>query len=152
MSRVQLLEAEVAVRSVMTAYMAACDQHDADAVANLFEPDAVWCSLADPEGTPLVGREAVRAEYALACSRLTFCVHYLANERIRVVSDEAFGAWSYFEPVTNRGNLAVWTAGRYQHTFGRIKGVWRFRRFGIQSALAAPYNVGWVPTPEVALP
>lgn len=146
------LDAEVAVRKVMTAYMAACDAHDADAVAELFHEDAVWASLVPGAGPPLHGREAVRAEYAVACARLTFCVHYLTNERIRVDGDRAEAGWSYFEPATNRGTLAVWTAGRYRHVLTRRDGVWNFAEFRIHGVLAAPYDVGWVPNPKVPLP
>jgi len=146
------LDAEVAVRRVMVAYMAACDAHDADAVAVLFHEDALWESTRPDAPPPLVGRDAIRAEYAEACARLTFCVHYLTNERIRVEGDRAEARWSYFEPATNRGSLAVWTAGRYEHTLTRRDGVWRFAHFRIAAQLAAPYETGWSPEPRVPLP
>lgn len=145
------LDAEVAVRAVMTAYMQACDGHDADAVAELFAIDADWVSLL-PDGEVLHGREAVRESYAVACARLSFCVHFLTNERIAVDGDRARAAWSYFEPATNRGELAVWTAGRYDHDLIRVDGVWRFATFRIGSALAAPFADGWVPDHKVPLP
>jgi len=146
------LDAEVAVRAVMVAYMQACDDHDADAVAELFHPDAVWESLLEGGGPPLLGRDAVHAEYAVACARLTFCVHHLTNERIDVRGDTALASWSYFEPATNRGTLAVWTAGRYEHELTRVDGTWRFSRFRIGSVLAAPFATGWVPDAKVPLP
>ncbi len=146
-----LLDAVVAVRSVMTAYMAACDAHDAGRVAALFEEGAQWTVPNAPDAPTLLGIEAIRAEYAVACARLTFCTHYLADERIEVHGDAATGRWSYFEPATNRGELAVWTAGRYHHDFARTDGIWRFRRFRIAPVLAAPYDVGWVPDPMVPL-
>lgn len=146
------LDAEAAVRRVMVAYMAACDAHDADAVAELFHEDAIWEPLLPGTGEPLLGREAVRAEYAVACARLTFCVHYLTNERIRVQGDRATAGWSYLEPATNRGDLAVWTAGRYRHVFTRRDGVWKFAEFRITGVLAAPFDQGWVPEHKVPLP
>lgn len=145
------LDAEVAVRGVMVAYMAACDAHDADAVAELFHDDALWVSYVKG-GTTLYGREAVRQDYAQACARLTFCVHYLTNERVVIDGDRATAGWSYFEPATNRGDLAVWTAGRYRHVLTRREGIWRFAEFGIHACLAAPYDTGWIPDPKVPLP
>jgi uncharacterized protein (TIGR02246 family) len=146
------LDSEVAVRAVKVAYMAACDAHDANAVAELFHEDAVWESLRPDGDAPMHGREAVRESYALACARLTFCVHFLSNERIEIDGDCARASWSYFEPATNRGTLAVWTAGRYSHELTRVDGVWRFARFGIESVLAAPFAGGWVPEHRVPLP
>lgn len=149
---VETLDAEAAVRRVMTAYMAACDAHDADAVADLFHDDATWLSLNPGAGDVLNGPEEVRAEYAIACARLTFCVHFLTNEQIDVDGDHARARWSYFEPATNRGDLAVWTAGRYDHDLERRDGVWKFSTFRIMSALAAPYGAGWVPDHQIRLP
>ena len=146
------LDAEAAIRRVMVAYMAACDAHDADAVAELFHPDAIWEPLVPNGEPPLLGREAVRAEYAAACARLTFCVHHLTNERIAVDGDRADAGWSYFEPATNRGDLAVWTAGRYRHVLTRRGGVWRFQEFRIVGVLAAPFDSGWTPEHQVPLP
>jgi ketosteroid isomerase-like protein len=145
------LDAEVAIRQVMVAYMAACDHHDPDAVATLFTDDAVWESVGSDEA-PLVGREEIRRVYAADTSRLTFCVHYLCNERIEVDNDMADARWSYFEPAVNRGTLAVWTAGRYQLELRRVSGRWLFSTFRIASQLAAPYGVGWAPETKVPLP
>ncbi|MCU1453685.1 MAG: hypothetical protein JWN46_1831 [Acidimicrobiales bacterium] len=151
MTVVEDLDAEVAIRAVMVAYMAACDAHDADAVAELFEEDARWESLR-PGTTPLDGREEVRRTYAVDCARLTFCVHHLSNERITVDGDRAVAGWTYFEPATNRGDLAVWTAGRYRHELRRRDGVWRFTVFRVGGVLAAPFATGWVPEHLVPLP
>jgi uncharacterized protein (TIGR02246 family) len=145
------LDAEVAVRQVMVAYMAACDAHDPDAVAVLFTESARWQSRRG-NGPPLVGREAIRSAYAVDCARLTFCVHYLTNERILVDGDRATARYSYFEPAVNRGTLAVWTAGRYRLELVRETSTWRFSDFTISSQLAAPYDGGWVPEPMVELP
>jgi nuclear transport factor 2 (NTF2) superfamily protein len=147
---VQDLDAEVAIRQVMVAYMAACDHHDPDAVAALFTDDARWESAGSP-GMPVVGRPAIRRAYAADTSRLTFCVHYLTNERITVDGARATARWSYFEPAVNRGTLAVWTAGRYRLELHRVAGVWLFSEFRIASQLAAPYEDGWVPEPKVDL-
>jgi len=146
------LDAEAAVRRVMVAYMAACDAHDADAVAELMHEDVVFWPLVPGAAISLRGREEVRADYAVACARLTWCVHHLTNERIRVDGDRAEACWSFFEPVVNRGDLAAWTAGRYRHVLERRDGVWRFAEFGIVGVLAAPYATGWVPEHKVPLP
>jgi uncharacterized protein (TIGR02246 family) len=146
------LDAEAAVRRVMVAYMAACDAHDADAVAELMHEDVVFRPLLPDAEPSLIGREAVRADYAVACARLTWCVHHLTNERIRVDGDRAEAGWSYFEPVVNRGDLAAWTAGRYRHVLERRDGVWKFAEFRILGVLAAPYDTGWVPEHKVPLP
>lgn len=154
MTVLERLDAEVAVRDVMVAYMAACDAHDADAVADLFWPDATAEGQRDGERTFLLeGREAVRADWAEACARLSFCTHHLTNEEL-VVRDAtiAEGRWCYFEPATNRGTLAAWTAGRYHHVLTARHGVWRFASFTIETLLQAPYGAGWDRVPIVNLP
>jgi uncharacterized protein (TIGR02246 family) len=145
------LDAEVAIRTVMVAYMAACDVHDPDAVACLFREDAHFESLRADPPAPLEGREQIRAAYAVDTARLTFCVHYLTNEHIEVSRDHATARWSYFEPAVNRGSLAVWTAGRYEIELVREDRRWQFARFAISSQLAAPYAIGWVPNQMVPL-
>ena len=150
MTTIRELNAEVAIRQVMVAYMDACDRHDPDAVAGLFIEDAIWEDPEDPSLT-LVGREAIRSSYAEATARLTFCVHYLTNERIATNGEQAVGKWSYFEPAINRGTLAVWTAGRYTIDFRRIRGRWHFSHFRLSAQLAAPYADGWTPQPKVVL-
>jgi len=151
MSTLSELDAEVAVRSVMVAYMAACDAHDAGRVAELFDPGGRLESPAPDGMTVLQGREAVRQSYAFDTARLTFCVHFLTNERIVTNGDRANGQWSYFEPATNRASLAVWTGGRYDIDFARADGTWRFAVFRIHGVLTAPFDQGWVPTPRIAL-
>jgi uncharacterized protein (TIGR02246 family) len=147
----ELLDAEVAIRQVMTAYMDACDRHDPEDVVALFTEDAVWEDPADPSAT-LLGLEAIRSSYAEATTRLTFCVHYLTNERIAVEGDRAVAQWSYFEPAINRGTVAVWTAGRYSIDFRKVHNRWYFSRFRLSAQLAAPYADGWIPEPKVVLP
>ncbi|MDY7105613.1 MAG: nuclear transport factor 2 family protein [Actinomycetota bacterium] len=142
------LDAEAAVRRVMVAYMAACDAHDADAVAELFHPDAVFVSLSS-DTPPTHGREAVRADYAVACARLSFCAHYLTDERIEIDGDTARAQWAYLEPATVRHTTQMWTAGRYDHVLTRRDGVWKFAQFRIGAVLGAPYEGGWVPEHRV---
>ncbi|MCU1497176.1 MAG: hypothetical protein JWM47_1129 [Acidimicrobiales bacterium] len=151
--RLTALDAEVAARAVMVAYMAACDAHDADAVADLFHHDAVWIGTEGGRETArLRGREAVRAEYRTACARLTFCVHHLTNEELVVDDHGVEGRWCYLEPATNRGQLAVWTAGRYHHRFTEVDGVWRIASFTIETLVQAPYAEGWGRVAVVVLP
>ncbi len=146
------LDAEVAVRQVMVAYMDACDRHDPNAVAELFTEDAVWEDPAADPADALHGRAAIWSDYAAATTRLTFCVHYLTNERIAVEGDRARARWSYFEPAVNRGTLAVWTAGRYTIDLRKVEDRWFFSHFRLSAQLAAPYATGWVPEKKVALP
>lgn len=144
------LDAEVAIRSLMVSYMRACDDHDANAVAELFHDEAVWESARS--GDRLVGRGAIRAAYAADCARLTFCVHYLTNEWIHIDATRAKARWCYFEPAVNRGELAVWTAGRYDLELARHGDRWGFTSFYISPVLAAPQQDGWGTVPVVALP
>lgn len=51
------------MKATVLAYVAAFDKGDADAVAALYAQE---CSLEDPIGSKLTGREAVRAFYAQA--------------------------------------------------------------------------------------
>lgn len=151
MTLLRELDAEAAVRRVMVAYMAACDAHDPDRVADLFEPDGRLESLRPDGAEVLRGREAIRESYAFDTARLTFCVHFLTNERIVTEGDQATGQWSYFEPATNRASLAVWTGGRYSIDFARAGGTWRFSVFRIRSVLTAPFDQGWTPVAKIAL-
>lgn len=140
------------IRAVHTEYMAACDAHAPDRVAPLFVPDARWETVDGSE--VLNGVDEIHTTYQRDCTRLTFCIHFLGNEQIVVAPDgtSARAAWTYFEPATNRGDLAVWTAGRYELDLVRTDEGWRYRHFRIEPRLAARYGEGWTPNPLVPLP
>lgn len=67
----------------------------------------------------------------------------MAANGVDVDAGRAAAGFSYFEPATNRGELAVWTAGRYELELVATPDGWRYRNFRIEPRLAAPYDEGW---------
>jgi ketosteroid isomerase-like protein len=142
--RIQVLEDIEALKKLKARYCAYCDNHyDADGLAALFTEDAVWDGgerLGRSEG-----REAIRAFFQGAPTRLPFAIHHVTNPFIDVHGDTATGRWYLFQPCTRaEGNRAVWLAARYEEDYVRQGGEWKFRQMRIFPAFYTPYDQGWV--------
>jgi hypothetical protein len=49
------------------------------------------------------------------------------------------------QPCTRAdSNQAVWLAARYNETYVRVEGVWKFQRIHIVPAFYTPFDQGWV--------
>ena len=73
--RIQVLEDIEAIKKLKTRYCAYCDDnYDADGLASLFTPDAIW------DGGEVLGRcegrEAIRTLFQGSSQRLSFAIHH----------------------------------------------------------------------------
>lgn len=101
--RIQVLEAESAVRLLLNRYMSLCDvpgpAERADALAQLFCDDAVWQGIGSRYAVKfghIDGREAIVAMlmgYLPPNPHFRFNAHFLSGEQITVDGHQAKGRW-----------------------------------------------------------
>ena len=141
--RVQALEDIEAIKKLKARYCEYCDnQYDADGLASLFTEDAIW------DGGEVLGRnegrEAIRRFFQGSSQRLPFAIHHVMNPIIEVDGDTGTGQWYLFQPCTRAdGNRAAWLAARYNETYVRLDGEWKFQHMTITPAFYTPYDQGW---------
>ena len=146
--RLQVLEDAEAIKRLKYRYADACDRgYDADTLASLFAEDAIW------DGGLFgryEGREAIRQFFQGVSSDIPFAMHYMMNPIIDVAGDEARGAWYLFQTCTfAAGNTAIWGAARYDETYRRVDGEWKFQHLNLISSFWTPFDEGWVKRPFV---
>ena len=114
--RVQVLEAERDIAQLMATYSRLVDTGpDADAIAALFTPDAVYETfgyLGRERGAdgPITGREAIRATFRALPEMLPFTAHFLCNPQITVDADGS----------TGRGQWLALELANAAHDDGRV--------------------------------
>ncbi|MEX5688950.1 nuclear transport factor 2 family protein [Pseudomonas silesiensis] len=101
--RIRVLEAESAIRLLLSRYMSLCDvpgpAERTDALAQLFGDDAVWQGLGSRYAVKfgrLEGREAIVAMlmgYLPPNPHFQFNAHFLSGEQITVDGHQAKGRW-----------------------------------------------------------
>jgi ketosteroid isomerase-like protein len=149
-ARIARIEAAEEIRRLKAHYCDLCDDgYDADALAGLFTPDAVWDGgdLGRFEGT-----DAIRRFFAGTARALSLAIHHVTNPAISVADDaqSATARWYLLQAATLRqGNRAVWIAGRYADEFVRASGDWRFRSVTLRTRFFTPYASGWGEVPFV---
>jgi hypothetical protein len=142
--RLAVLEDIEAIKKLKARYCAYCDQnYNADGLASLFTEDALW------DGGEVLGRyagrENIRRFFQGSSQRLPFAIHHVMNPIIEVQGDAATGQWYLFQPCTRAdSNQAVWLAARYEETYVRVDGVWKFQRIHVIPAFYTPFDQGWV--------
>jgi hypothetical protein len=108
-ARVEQLEAQVAIRAVMTDYMRICDRLDARTplheLGELFTPDAAWIGKGSRYGAAFGshrGRAAILAMLGAYCDppHFAFNAHYLTSETIQVAAETAHGEWLMLQTST----------------------------------------------------
>jgi hypothetical protein len=140
--RVRVLEDVESIRALKARYCAYCDDaYDADGIAGLFTEDAVWDGGIRGRAE---GREGIRTFFRRAPQRLPFAVHMVMNPIIQVEGDTARGTWYLFQPCTfAAGNQAVWGSARYDESYVRLDGEWRFKSLKLTSFFWTPFDQGW---------
>lgn len=140
--RLLALEDAEAIRNLKAEYAAYCDDnYNADAIAKLFTPDAIWES---PSLGHFVGREAIRDFFRGAAGIFSFAIHYSLNGQIHVAGDTARAQWYLFMPCTVAAeNQATWRAGIDHELYRRVDGVWMFSHKRSQPLMSASFEKGW---------
>ena len=140
--RLQRLEDAEAIRNLKAEYAALCDnQYDADGIAALFTPDAIWES---PSLGRFEGREAIRGFFRQASGIFSFAIHYSLNGHIEIDGDTARARWYLFMPCTVAdGNRPMWRAGIDHETYVRVDGRWMFSHKRSEPLLNVNYDAGW---------
>jgi hypothetical protein len=147
--RIEVLEAESAIRRLQAAYMEACDFHIGYPIGELFAPDGIWEGVgrfASGFGATK-GRQAVAEQFEADKNRLPFAAHYLTNEQIWVNGDTARAKWMFLEPAVHAGLGAILIAGRYDNDFVSIDGRWYIRHLRCGDIFVASYRDGWAGFP-----
>lgn len=140
--RLQALEDAEAIRNLKSRYAALCDDHyNADGIAALFTPDAVWDS---PGLGRFEGRAAIREFFRGAGSIFSFAIHYSLNGHIEIDGDVAEARWYLFMPCTvAEGNHAMWRAGIDHERYVRVDGTWMFAHKRSEPLMNASFEEGW---------
>ena len=143
-ARVDRLEAESAIRALAARYCFAIDNHDLDAVADLFTADARVFSR---DGVmDARGRDAVIAQYQQRFEVLGPSNHVSHDHWIRFGDDpdRAQGLLSAHAELW-RNETTMVTALRYDDVYRREEGVWRFA----ERALSFLYYVPLADYPQI---
>lgn len=136
-ARIARLEGESAIRALAARYCFAIDNHDLDAVGELFTADArVWSRDGVMDA---VGRPAIVAQYEARFKVLGPSNHVTHDHWIRFGDDpgEALGTISAHAELWRNGQAMV-TALRYADRYRRGDGVWRFAERELSFLYYAP--------------
>lgn len=112
----------------------------AQAIADLFTPDAVW------DGGPALGvaegREAIAAR--MRAPTLRFSRHLFLSPHIRVDGNRAVARWDLLAPCTTADGTPRWLCGYEDDEYVRGEdGGWRHRRMVLTTVFLARADEGW---------
>ena len=148
-ARLTRLEDVQQIRDLKMRYARFADAgYDADGLASLFAPDAVW------DGGALFGRaegtEAIRVHFRGAPERIPWALHYVLAPELSLDADgvHASGTWYLWQPCTRRRRSGeehqAWLAGTYRDTYVRLADGWRFQTVEVRAR--------WLEAPPSTLP
>jgi len=113
--------------------------HDMDGLMELFAPDATW------DGTPYSPRaegfDAIR-QLMIDFRATPFVLHNVMNPIIDVDGDTAKGDWHAII-MSMRDGQAYWVFGKYEETYVRLDGKWKFKDIRFVTTAMCPYEEGW---------
>jgi SnoaL-like domain len=137
--RLARLEAESAIRAVITRYMTLCDtlgdDTPMDELGALFTRDAQWAGKGARYGAAFGGHRgraaivAMLATYRGSPPHFAFNAHYLASEMIRVDDERAEGGWMMLQCSTYADGRSDLRSARLAVGFAVEDGAWRIARF-----------------------
>jgi hypothetical protein len=158
-ARVEAAEGALAVHELKARYAALVDARYegdgsvgperlaelAEAIADLFTPDAVW------DGGPALGvaegREAIAAR--MRAPTLRFSRHLFLSPRIRVDGARAEARWELLSPCTTADGTPRWLCGYEDDEYERGEdGRWRHRRMALTTVFFARADKGWRTPPS----
>ena len=149
-ARLDRLEAESAIRTVMADYMRLCDRLDAttpmEELGSLFADDAVWGGRGARYGAAFGvhhGRDAILAMldgYRRPIPHFTFNAHFLTSESIVVDGEGAAGTWVMLQTATYATGASDLRAARLHVAFVRQEERWRIHRFQTENLFSRPVD------------
>src|SRR5580700_3490557 len=120
--RMARLEARAEIAELLARYAFAIDDHDFDALGELFAPDARFGS----PGSTHVGREAIVANYRALGELYPITLHEARGFVLEFLDDDhARGEVLGFSEQASGANTVV-TSFRYDDEYVRLDGRWRF--------------------------
>jgi uncharacterized protein (TIGR02246 family) len=120
--RIARLEARAEIAELLTRYAFLLDDHEFEAVGELFAPDARFGS----PGSAHTGREAIVANYRALGERYPVTLHEARGFVLEFLDDEhARGQVQGFSEQSS-GEQTVITSFRYDDRYVRLGGRWRF--------------------------
>jgi hypothetical protein len=141
--RLEALEAQNAIRQVITRYMALCDtlgpDTDMAALGALFCRDAVWAGKGARYGAAFGGHQGRAAIVAMLDTyrgpppHFAFNAHYLASEAIAVNGERAEGSWMMLQCSTYADGRSDLRSARLEVGFALEEGAWRIARFDTEN-------------------
>jgi uncharacterized protein (TIGR02246 family) len=120
--RILRLEARAEIAELLARYAFAIDDHEFDALGELFAPDARFGS----PGSTHVGREAIVANYRAVGDLYPVTLHEARGFVLDFVDDEHVrGQVTGFSEQANARHTVI-TSFRYDDEYVRLDGRWRF--------------------------
>jgi hypothetical protein len=149
-ARLARLEAEHAVRKVMTRYMRLCDQPDSGfpiaELGALFTQDGVWEGGGSTYGAAFGrhhGRAAIMSfieSFRHPKSHFKMNTHFLTSEDIEVAGDTAEGRWIMLQLSTFADGHSSVLGARIRARFSVEDGQWRIAHFRTENLFNAPWR------------
>lgn len=153
--RLSALEAQNAIRGVITRYMALCDTLGPDTpmeeLGALFARDAIWAGKGARYGAAFGGHRGRAAIIAMLDAyrgpppHFAFNAHYLASEAIAVKGTSAEGSWMMLQCSTYADGRSDLRSARLEVGFVLEEGAWRIARFDTENLFSrgiGPWNDG----------
>jgi ketosteroid isomerase-like protein len=139
-ARLQLLEDKEELRSLRDAYHACINDGRYGDIAELFSDDAV---VELGYLARYAGRNEIDTGFRGMAERERFFIkQFIHSHSVEVAGDSASGR-SYLEARYGRYGVSYLVSGRYDDTYRRVDGVWRFSRMAIDFYYTVPAGVGW---------
>lgn len=144
------LQAQHAVRAVLTRYMLLCDQPCADRaqpqLGELFAADAVWEGVGEQYRQSfgrMQGREQITAflgRYLAPSTHFMSNVHFLTSEQIQVDGRQASGAWVMLQVSTYAGGKTELISARLAVDFVQRDDTWVIAHFRTRRLFGMPWH------------
>lgn len=160
LARVEILEAKVQetrdieeIQALKTRYAEACDLgYNADAMVELFTPDAVW-EFTNEWGTHR-GHAEIHKFMVDVGKQIRWALHFMIGPTIKIHSPtHATGKWYILELATMvgltdpEGRDPVILSGTYADTYAKVDGEWKFKHVKVNIGQCSNLADGWVKQP-----
>jgi uncharacterized protein (TIGR02246 family) len=150
-TRLQRLVDKEEIQNVLLEYGRSLDARDFTAYSNLFAADGEWVGGFGSVKGPASIKAFMEKNMGTGENR-THNYHLMSNFVITVNGDTAtaWSRWSFIQPQERGAMIAQ--AGRYDDTFVRENGAWKFKKRVASNDTGRPQNAGSTPAASPAAP